>query len=340
MDTIGLKIRFLKKIKDKEIKRIEQHNFLSVSRAKKNSDQTIIVKVSYPKFIGETNATLVMDRSTVLKCNRAIYNILTELRPEEDLEVKIIRVDIPFTYYMPENMNFSGYKNIFYMMAKIFKSKNDNFLVKSISEFIEGKVETLTFANATTVNNCNSKIIIYNQDKRFKDTYNDRYKYILKKHPDLPRRIRIEVSKRIDRSSMSLYKFAKFDVFNEYKDSYLDYLFENLFDAKKSKKDTLKFGNILREVQNKESEKWIELLEDRTNKKILIAEHYNYKSTLGALQLAIKKVYQKKSSSDTAFQRIKKYVRGYHIINFDCYVDMDKEFRTMAKSLVKYYDFD
>lgn len=340
MDTISIKIKSEAKFTDKEIKSIERHKFLKVTRAKRDSDNAIILKVSYPKFMDDSNAYLVMDSNIPYECNYKIYKILNKLRPKENLEIRILRVDIPFTYYMPENMKFSGYKNIFYKMAQIFAENNESFLVKSINEFTEDKIETLTFANSTTLKNCNSKIVIYNQDKRFKDSHNYDYKSILKNHPDLPRRIRIEVSKRIKRASMTLDEFIDFDIFNEYKDDYLNYLFKNLFDAKLSERGNLEFGDLLADIQINESKIWIKHLKNSTNKRLLIAEKYNCKFTLKSLKIALKKFYSKSSSYDTAFQRIKEYVKERHMEFYGCYIDADKEFIKMAKSLVEYYDFD
>lgn len=340
MDTISVKVTSKKKFTDREVKVIEIHRFLKVTRAKKNSDKNIILKISYPKFMDESNAYLIMDSDTIFECNSCLYNILNKLRPEEELKIKILRVDIPFTYYMPENMEFWGYKNIFYKMAQIFVQNNEKFLVKSINEFLEDEVETLTFANSTTLKNCNSKIIIYNQDKRFQDSHRYNYKSIFRNHPDLPSRIRIEVSKRIDRDPMTLYEFVNFDIFNEYKDDYLDFLFENLFDAKLSKNGKLKFGDLLEDIQLGESEIWLKHLDAYNNKRLLIAEKYNYKFTLKGLNIAIKKFYSNRSSADTASQRVKKHVIDYHFNNFDCYTDMDEEFINMANSLVEYYKFD
>lgn len=340
MDTISIKIKSESKFTDKEIKSVEQHKFLKVTRAKRNSDKVIILKISYPKFMDESNAYLVMDSNIPYKCNYKIYEILNRLRPNEELEIKILRVDIPFTYYMPKGMKFAGYKHIFHKMAQIFSENNDKFLAKSINEFTEDKIETLTFANSTILKNCNSKIVIYNQDKRFKDSHSYNYKSILKNHPDLPRRIRIEVSKRINRDSMTLDEFVSFDIFNEYKDDYLDFLFKNLFDAKLSKKGNLEFGDLLESIRINESKKWLKYLENYTNKRLLIAEKYNYKFTLEDLKIALKNFYSNPSSYDTAFHRIKKYVKERHMEFYGCYIDSDKEFIKMAKSLVEYYDFD
>lgn len=340
MDTISVKVTSKKKFTDREVKVIEMHRFLKVTRAKKNSDKNIILKISYPKFMDESNAYLIMDSDTIFECNSSLYDILNKIRPEEELKIKILRVDIPFTYYMPENMEFCGYKNIFYKMAQIFVQNNEKFLVKSINEFLEDEVETLTFANSTTLKNCNSKIVIYNQDKRFQDSYLYNYKSILRNHPDLPSRIRIEVSKRIDRDPMTLYEFVNFDIFNEYKDDYLDFLFENLFDAKLSKKGELKFGDLLEDIQLRESKIWLKHLENCKNRRLLIAENYNYRFTLEGLKIALKKLYSNSSSYDTAFHRIKKYVKNRHREFYGCYIDADKELINMAKNLVEYYDFD
>lgn len=340
MDTISIKIKSEAKFTDKEIKSIERHKFLKVTRAKMDSDNAIILKISYPKFMAESNAYLIMDSDIPYECNYKIYKILNKLRPYEELEIKILRVDIPFTYYMPEGMEFAGYKHIFYKMAQIFVKKNEKFLVKSISDFMEDKVETLTLANSTTLNNCNSKIVIYNQDKRFKDSHNYNYESILRKHSDLPNRIRIEVSKRIRRVSMTLEEFVNFDIFNEYKDDYLDFLFENLFDAKLSKNGKLKFGDLLTDIQTEEARVWFKLMDNISDNKLLIAKKYNYKFTLKGLWLAAKKIYSNTSSFGTASQRIKKYVEERHMEFYGCYIDSDKEFTQMAKILVTYYDFD
>ena len=70
--------------------------------------------------------------------------------------------------------------------------------------------------------------MIYNQDLNISDKYKDTYQNIIKEFPDLKKRIRIEVSKRIRRKTMGISTFAKFDIFSLYFPRFKRYLLDNL----------------------------------------------------------------------------------------------------------------
>ena len=85
MDTISVTVKFDRMLENNEIERIEHYRFIKISRGKRELYKSIF-KISYPKFIGENNATLV----NVFKCNKRFVEILKELRPNDMMTLNII----------------------------------------------------------------------------------------------------------------------------------------------------------------------------------------------------------------------------------------------------------
>ena len=82
MDTVSVTVKFDRMLEIKEIEKIESYRFIKVSRGKRELDKSIF-KISYPKFIGENNATLITNKEDVLKCNKRFVEILKEVRPND-----------------------------------------------------------------------------------------------------------------------------------------------------------------------------------------------------------------------------------------------------------------
>ena len=230
MDTISVTVRFSKMLTWREIEKIENSGFIKVNKAKKEYEK-FIFKISYPKFIGENNATLITNKEDVLRCNKRFVEILKELRPYDGMILNINRIDIPITYIMPENKNFREYKGLFYLLAKLYSIKREGVCgTKGILDLKDERFETIIYADTKNVKDYNSKIMFYDQYARYADTYKESMKDLVKKHPDLNRRMRIEVSKKINRVPMKLENFGDFDLLGKYNQEFMEYILENLFD--------------------------------------------------------------------------------------------------------------
>lgn len=231
MDTVSVTVKFDRMLEIKEIEKIESYRFIKVSRGKRELDKSIF-KISYPKFIGENNATLITNKEDVLKCNKRFVEILKEIRPNDMMTLNINRIDIPITYIMPENKSFTQYKSMFYLLAKIYEKRvGKECGTKGIIDLKENEFQTVVYADAKNVNDYNCKVVFYDQHARYKDTYGGNIEELVKKHPDLNRRMRIEVSKKINRKSMELGKFGEFDLLGEYNEEFMRYTLDKLFNV-------------------------------------------------------------------------------------------------------------
>ena len=99
---------------------------------------------------------------------------------------------------------------------------------------INGEIQTIVLSNSANPNDYNSKLTIYNQAQKFKDYYKEKYPSLLesiyKQNIDLEQRIRMEVSKRVNRKEFTLEEFENFDIFTEYVRPYARYILDNIFD--------------------------------------------------------------------------------------------------------------
>lgn len=186
------------------------------------------VKLSYPKFFDISNAYLITSSEEVQQVNKDFVRTLEKLDIGE-VKIKLLRVDIPFTINMKEEESFHSYRNIFNYFARTYSEAKRNSDPKTIMQELTQKKETYILADTKKTSDYNSKIIIYNQSKRFKDCYDDKKnEEISSQYRDLDTRIRIEVSKRIRRQEFTLDEFYDSDLYNDYYTDYIDYIFDNL----------------------------------------------------------------------------------------------------------------
>lgn len=238
MDTISIKLEYSDKYKIylSELKSVErninsfksEYGYTYIDVLDSN-EKCMIIKISYPRFFKGSNAFLITKVSECLEVQEYFVQQLKSygyinLFPS----INLIRVDIPFTYYMKEEEYFCHYQNIFKIFAYIYKKNEPNASPKAIQDILSGKQETLYYADTKVIANYNSRIMIYNQDLNISDKYKDIYQNIIKEFPDLKKRIRIEVSKRVRRKSMGIFNFTKFDIFGLYFPKFKRYLLDNL----------------------------------------------------------------------------------------------------------------
>ena len=201
----------------------------------RENDSEVKFVLSYPRYFSETNAYLIQSAEECLKVN---YSFISDILREQDndfinwfyyrIDIYLIRVDIPFTYLMKEYESFSDYENVFKMISSVFRKKNKTGRSKSVSDFNSKKIETLNINKSNTKGQGNSGITIYNQNVKIEDIYPRAYRQALNSCPDLKRRIRIELFKRINRKPFTPDEFKKFDIYGHYINLFADDLFGKL----------------------------------------------------------------------------------------------------------------
>lgn len=198
-----------------------------------NATGEIIMKVSYPRYFSRTNAHLITTEAECQQVQNSLICALTYGNFNYKVSsITLIRLDIPFTYLMSEQEYFHNYQNIYKVFALIYKIKNPNSDPKMISQIISGRSETLTYADTRSMSNYNSKIMIYNQYLNIENkTECEIFNGIVTSYPDLSKRIRIEVSKRIKRKDITLEEFRYHTFYTEYSIKYKEYLNKNIFDS-------------------------------------------------------------------------------------------------------------
>lgn len=243
---------------------------------KESSKGEIIIETrfSYPRYFSKTNAYLVKTKKECMKVQKNFVSqicselgLMEEIRTnekeklwkwiEENVKIKVTRVDIPFTYIMDDKESFKSYQTVYKVLAEAFKIKNSKCIPKEVTG--DGEIQTITLSNTSNPNEYHSKLTIYNQAQKFKDYYKEKSpataEIVYKENPDLEQRIRMEVSKRINRKAFTLEEFENFDIYSEYVKPYAKYILYNIFDEE-----------ILENIKNKQLENLkSKLIEERTN---------------------------------------------------------------------------
>ena len=201
-------------------------------------------RFSYPRSSKPNNAYLVKSKEECLKANKTfVKNLLESLNslditPEENVEILkyvkenlkifITRVDVAFTYIMPETHKFEEYLNMYKILGDTYKMKNPEG--ETVDFGWSKKKESIYFSDGKDLKSYNRKIIIYNQVEKIRSgkLSEGELELTYQQNSDLNRRMRIEVSKRIKRNPFTLKQFAKFDIYSAYVDSYAEYLMDTL----------------------------------------------------------------------------------------------------------------
>lgn len=191
-----------------------------------------IVKISYPRFYGGINAYLI---TTANECEKVQENFYLSIISHDllcDAEISLNRVDIPFTFIMEEKHVFNSYKKVYQVFNYIYKKKNQKANPKAYTDIENFKIETLTYADTPNNASYNSKIMIYDQYSNIKAKTGDEQNLyrIEAEYEGLSKRMRIEVSKRVQRKPFTILEFKRFDIFKEYAIKYRNYLLDNILD--------------------------------------------------------------------------------------------------------------
>lgn len=362
IDTIRMKIIFpeetgevyeQKIIRDIHTVIKEMKNCTEVS-FRNDSISEINFTLSFPKYYSKTNAYLINIREECLKVQTSfIREILLRLTSniteygfgkhsrliewvDENILIKIIRVDIPFTYLKLEKEEFNSYQNIFKFLALVYNKANRRSGIKSIYSYIDKKVETLTLADTSNVNSANKKISIYNQSKKIKDCYGKKgdnfLKNIEEEFPDLKNRIRIEASKRINRKGMNFTKFLEFDIYKEYVNEFLEYILENILNKE-----------ILDKVKEESIEELTQILsferrETNFDARVFILKYQEKILSFDILKKVIMNTSSNKNTGYTLVKKAKKIVRELEEEKRIIYMDVEKKIQDIRERILEYQE--
>lgn len=247
LDTISLKIQLISPIGEpieREVmnvieKIIKELNYCDLTF---KDDNSINLKLSYPRYFYPTNAYLISNPNECLSVNanliekiRANFmnNLLLLSYFEEGVEFILTRVDVAFTHYMDACMNFNSYRNLYYILNSIYCSINKTSIPKKIGTVENEICETVIFTENSNTSSYNNRVIIYDQDKKMSDYYEINqptlYQKMIGDFPDLSQRMRIEGAKRIRRKGFLAEEWKNFDIYRCYVPKIGNYILSNLF---------------------------------------------------------------------------------------------------------------
>ena len=192
-----------------------------------------IIKISYPRYFFGNNAYLINSKSACFEVQKYFAeNIMENEYWKQNIgELRLLRVDIPFTYIMESNEEFNSYRNIFFIFAYVYDIMKHGARAKAYLDMLEEKYETLTYSdNGKVGKSSNDRLMIYNQWENLQNKLpEDVLEETVKTYPDLFNRIRLEVSKRIKlRKGFDSLEFTNFDILGDYFVKYKNYILQNV----------------------------------------------------------------------------------------------------------------
>lgn len=198
------------------------------------------IKVSYPRFFRGINAYLVYTAQECLAVQRNLIEQLAQILYIFGYvidRVELLRVDIPFTYYAANDFDFTRYQSVFTVLAHSYylgrSKKKVQADTKGIIDMLSFKLETVNLSTHRSSGG-NQEICIYNQYRNIETkTINpELWNQYLIQYPDLKRRVRIEVKKRIKRKKFTSLEFMNFNILLEYGEKHKQFLLKTLFSKK------------------------------------------------------------------------------------------------------------
>lgn len=307
--------------------------FCDVLRFSTQSNK-IIIKVSFPRYFYRNNAYLVESSKECFKVQKTLVKELKKAFGEDLKWINVERIDIPFTYLMDKDKEFTNYNNIYKVAALVFGIKHKQSISKSIIETITEVRETITYSDTKTISGHNKKVMIYNQYLNLETKLgknNREFKETIKDYPELQRRMRIEVSTRTKRNFKSLKEFREFDFFKDSSKKYKTFLMEKLFNIE-----------LLNDIYEKEAKKLSKKLEKYRIKKgksfqyekfimIEMKNIYDYKILRGALKYVLKN----KKSFENGVSKVRKILEEFEKEEGLKILRVEKEIKKISKTIEK-----
>ena len=212
-----------------------------------SKNTNFIVKISYPRFFAGVNAFLISDKT---QCTQVQWDFSLNLNNHPvlcDAQIKLDRVDIPFTFIMGPDYDFNSYRKVYQVFDYVYRKKNSKSNPKAYTNVSEYKPETIIYSDQPQISKYNKRIMFYDQynNLRIKTEDDEKFHEMEMKYDELSRRMRIETSSRISRLAISIQEFADYPIFSTYLPQFKEHILQNLFD--------------LNEVSNFYNEKSVEL---------------------------------------------------------------------------------
>lgn len=305
------------------------------------SDETkLIVKISYPRYFKNHNGFLITKISECLEVNNDFVEQIKSLGIEKLIKsVEPIRIDIPFTFYMKPDETFASYFKIFKIMNEIyaFDDKSDR-KGTGIIDMKNSDIETVYYTDTKTIGNYNSKVVVYNQNLNLKEKYskaNENQEWIynkaIKDFPDLEYRLRIEVSKRVQKVPISLEEFSKWDIFSSYCETFKKYALDNVFDL-----------DILNKVIEKQANKLMNFYNfnkdyEYYTYKELISDYYEDVLCFDSLKLMVNKLYDDINTIHVYNHRIRKRLTRHEKNKNIIILNAVKKLKEMRESVENFF---
>lgn len=339
MDTIQLNINcrdwryngYFDKLRQRINQITSPYGYTYVDFLTQRAADSFSIKVSYPRFFFGINAGIVNKSVEVLEVNRHLVNELSKIAEQCEIgriELDLIRVDIPFTVYKPEDMNFSDYLQVFRLMSIVYtETRKIKYGPTGIFNMNKLEVETVNFTN----NSGNIEVCIYNQALNIQRKTQSSFDYVScqKKFPDLVNRIRIEVRKRISRKPFSPEQFSKFDVLGEYGNAHREFLLTHLF-------NTQVISNFIDERINYLDNTFKDYLKDfgRINYRAWLLWQKNNLYDYSVIREVLKRNISNQSTYENAITRVN------HILEDISFPKSSLEMLSAMEYAVRNYEFD
>ena len=287
----------------------------------------LIIKISYPRFFSGSNAFLIDRRSQCFEVQKYFAEAIMEHEYWKDKigELKLLRVDIPFTYYMNTNEDFNSYTNVYRIMGFVYNETKNNARPKAFIDMIDNNMETVIYSdNGKSDKSSNNKLMIYNQSLNLSTKLEEEvFEETLDTYEDLPNRIRMEVSKRINlRRSFDSKGFANLDILGYYFEDYKKYILDYALNKEKIDELYNIWANNLART----------LIERRTLRNVKyevfvlqnLSSIYDYEILRRALKIGI----ENESTRENAVTKVRKILEGIqnerNIIVMDTYAVLMK----------------
>lgn len=225
MDTINVKFTFKRDLTTEEIQKLgdkSKHRYIEKITSSRSDSRVYHIGFSVPKYFSPTNAYLVRSKDF----DEFKHHILDLFEPIT-ISAIVTRVDTPFTFWMKYGESFHDYFHIFKFMSLCYSTTGNNFSTKYYADALTDTSESFILGDQTNLNKSNTKITIYDQNKKLYDfdstTNKTVHQKLLESTLDLPRRIRVEVSRKTQ------INFGNLDYKDQYQKAY-NYLVEHIFD--------------------------------------------------------------------------------------------------------------
>ena len=206
-----------------------------------------IVKISYPRFFAGVNAFLISNKT---ECAQVQLDFSLNLNNHPvlfDAQIKLDRVDIPFTFMMGPNYDFNSYRKVYQVLDYVYRKKNLNSNSMAYTNVSEYEPGTIIYSDHPQRAKYNKRVMFYDQYNNLKSKTEDGEKFnsIVVEYCELSRRLRIEMASRIRRVPVSIQDFPDYSIFSTYLPQFKEHILYSLFD--------------LNEVNNFYNEKSVEL---------------------------------------------------------------------------------